>query len=401
MNLREAKGLLRGLAFRIRRAIGSMLPGGKISAFGAGQGFINAILIVNLDRQPRRWRRVIRELRRFQTADGVPLTSIARRFAAVDARDGRAVAATADVDSMYQIGDQLYVQPDARLAYCFGNEQPVRMTRQEVAVARSHVEVWKTIANGPDSHVLVLEDDIWFKRGAAATISRAWRAAIQRCGAEGGPHFLYLSYADAGGTAERIDVCDALFRPVRGLWFLSGYVLSREGARVLLRAMPVVGPVDMWVNYRFKELGALALTAPVILQRQDSGSDNSYSVLPYLARAGVVDAGSGPMAPKRMDTGALLAWTARGERDGLAMALSMLGLRVRVSDDEEDAICTQNLLSLLETFDVLVDAPLRPEALSAAVARSDVSFLLEQNVASLSEKSQALLPVSRTARLSA
>ena len=82
------------------------------------------------------------------------------------------------------------------------------------------------------------------------------------------------------------------------------------------------------------------------------------------------------------------------------MALSMLGLRVRVSDDEEDAICTQNLLSLLETFDVLVDAPLKPEALSAAVARSDVSFLLEQNAASLSEMSQALLPVSRTARLS-
>ena len=267
----------------------------KISAFGAGQGLISAILIVNLDRQPGRWRRVIRELRRFKTADDVPLTSIARRFAAVDARDGRAVAATADVDSMYRIGDQLYVQPDARLAHCFGNEQPVRMTRQEVAVARSHVEVWKTIANGPDSHVLVLEDDVWFKMGAAATISRAWRAAVQRCGAEGGPHFLYLSYADAGGTAERSDVCDVLFRPLRGLWFLSGYVLSREGAEALLRSMPVVGPVDMWINYRFSELGALALTSPVILQRQDSGSDNSYSVLPYLARAGVVDAGSGPM----------------------------------------------------------------------------------------------------------
>ena len=74
----------------------------------------------NHRRQPRqaakRWRRVTRELGRFRTFDGVPLTSITRRLAAVDARDGRAVAATADVDAMYRVGDQLYVQPDVRLA---------------------------------------------------------------------------------------------------------------------------------------------------------------------------------------------------------------------------------------------------------------------------------------------
>ncbi|PWQ87433.1 glycoside hydrolase, partial [Enterococcus faecium] len=80
--------------------------------------------------------------RRFRTADGVSLASMARRFAAVDARDGRAVAATADVDSTYRIGDQLYVQPDARLENCFPVNEPIKMTRQEIAVARSHVEVW-------------------------------------------------------------------------------------------------------------------------------------------------------------------------------------------------------------------------------------------------------------------
>src|SRR6185437_4267794 len=109
MNLREASGSLRRLAFRIWRAIVTILPGGRISAFGAGDDMIGSILIVNLDRQPRRLQRVLRELRRFRTSDGAPLTSIARRLAAVDARDGRAIAATADVDSMYCIGDQLYV----------------------------------------------------------------------------------------------------------------------------------------------------------------------------------------------------------------------------------------------------------------------------------------------------
>src|SRR5882724_1254131 len=398
MNPREASGSLRGLAFRISRVLAGIVPGGRISAFGAGDDRIGSILVVNLDRQPLRWRRVLRELGRFRMSDGAPLASIARRFAAVDARDSRAVAATADVDSTHRVGDQLYVQPDARLEECFGVDEPIRMTRQEVAVARSHVEVWKAVASGSDDHVLVLEDDVWFRRGAAAAIDRGWRAAIRRCRAEGGPRLLYLSYADAGGTAGRLDVCDALFRPARGLWFLSGYVLSREGAAALLRAMPVIGPVDLWINYRFDELRALALSSPAILQREDGSSDNSYSILPYLARAGIVDAGSAPMSPDRTGAGPVLAWTAGGEREGLAMALSMLGLRVRAFDGDEEAIRTQDLPNLFEVFDALVDAPLAPGALSAAIARMDTMFLLEANAALRSEMER--LPPSRTAVLS-
>lgn len=400
MNLREASGSLRKLAFRLWRAIASIHPGGRISAFGLGQGMINSIVIVNLDRQPRRWRRVLRELRRFRTSDGVPLTSIARRFSAVDARDGRAVAATADVDSTYRVGDHLYVQPDSRLEECFGVDEPIRMTRQEVAVARSHVEVWKAIATGPDDYVLVLEDDVWFRRGAAAAIERGWCAALQRCRADSGPHLLYLSYEDAGGTAERVDLCDALFRPRRGLWFLSGYVLSRRGAAALLRAMPVIGPVDLWINYRFEELGALALSSPAIMQRQDCASDNSYSALPYLARAGIVDAGSGPMPPERTRAGPLLAWTACSERESLAMALSMLGLRVRVFDGDEEAIETQDLPNLFEVFDALVDIPLAPGTLSALITRGDARFIFEKNASLRSELGPESLPPSRTAVLS-
>jgi hypothetical protein len=44
---------------------------------------------------------------------------------------------------MYRIGDQLFVQPDARLEGCFGVDEPTRMSWQGVAVARSHVEVFR------------------------------------------------------------------------------------------------------------------------------------------------------------------------------------------------------------------------------------------------------------------
>jgi len=399
MNLQEVASPLRRVAFRIWRVLAAIIPGGRISAFGGGAGRIGAILVVNLDRQPGRWRRVTRELGRFRTSEGVPLTSITRRLAAVDARDGRAVAATADVDATYRIGDQLHVQPDARLAECFAEDEQVRMTRQEVAVARSHVEAWKAVATGTDDHVLVLEDDVWFRPGAAAAIDRGWRAALRRCAVEGGPRLLYLSYADAGGTAVRDDPCDALFRPVRGLWFLSGYVLSRGGAAALLRAMPVVGPVDLWINYRFEELGALALSSPAIVQRQDEGSDNAYSVLPYLARAGIVDAGSGPMPPDRSHAGPVLAWTGGTEREGLATALSMLGLRVRAFDGDEEPMRERDLEEIFETFDVVVNAPLAPGALAAAAADGRSMFFLEAGAPPPAGMEPERLPPLRSAIL--
>ena len=368
MNLSKVVSPMRRLAFRTWRSLTVIIPGGRIRAFGGGTGQIGAILVVNLDRQPRRWRRVARELGRFRTSEGAPLTSITRRLAAVDARDGRAVAATVDVDAMYRIGDQLHVQPDAQLAECFAEDEPVRMTRQEVAIARSHVEAWKAVASGTDDYVLVLEDDVWFTPGAPAAIDRGWRGALRRCAFEGGPRLLYLSYDDAGGTAVRDDPCDVLFRPVRGLWFLSGYVLSREGAVALLQAMPVVGPVDLWMNYRFAELGALALSSPAIAQRQDGASDNAYSVLPYLARAGIVDAGYAAMTPNLPRVGPVLAWTARAERESLAMALSMLGLRVRAFDGDEEPMPERELKDVLKTFDALVDPPLMPATITAAAA---------------------------------
>jgi hypothetical protein len=251
------------------------------------------------------------------------------------------------------------------------------MTRQEVAVARSHVEAWKTVATGAEEYVLVLEDDVWFLPGAARAIDRSWRAALDRVSPEGGPHLLYLSYSDPDGTAVRQDQCGSIFRPERGLWFLSGYVLSRAGAKILLRAMPVVGPVDLWMNYRFPELGALALNSPAIEQRHDEVSANSYSVMPYLARAGIVDASSPMRPPKKTHIGHVLAWTAGEQSERLAMALSMLGLRVRTFDGNEEPLDETALRDALETFDALVDAPVAPSVLAAVAADERCRFLLE------------------------
>lgn len=375
MRLERPAKALRAAAFRLYRRVSAAVPGGRIDAFGADASRIGAILVINLDRQPRRMTRTVRELARFQDHKGRRLTDLVRRLPAIDARDGRAVAATADVDPCYVLDHQLYVQPDARLEACFGRNEAVTMTRQEIAVARSHVEAWKAVATGSEEHVLILEDDVWFRRGAAALIERAWREASTRGNGEG-LTMLYLSYEDAGGTCERADVGGTLFRPVRGLWFLCGYVLSRGGAQALLRAMPVVGPVDMWINRQFDRLRPLAIMTPAILQRPDAGSDNSYSVLPFLARAGIVDAEVLP-APARSYRIRIVAWTGRGAREPLAMALSMLGLRVLAFDATAPVVDDAEVNTLFNTFDVLVDPPFPPQDLPNGIAGLVTGLVLE------------------------
>lgn len=397
MNLGRVVSPLRTLAFTAWRSIAVRVPGARIRAFGAGAGQIGAITVINLDRQPWRWALVMRELGRFRTSNGVPLTAITQRLAAIDARDGRSAAATGDVDVMYRVGDQLHVQPDARLAECFPEDEPVRMTRQEVAVARSHVEAWKAIAEGTNQFVLVLEDDVWFTPGAPAAIDRGWRAARSRYAGDGGPKLLYVSYSDAGGTAAREDVFDGIFRAVRGLWFLSGYILSREGAADLLRAMPVVGPVDLWMNFRFAELGALALSAPAIAQRRDVRSDNAYSMLPYLARAGTVDASHGAKPPEVSHARQVLAWTAGAEQERLAMALSMLGLRVRAFDGDEPPMHERDLKEVFEAFDAVVDAPLAAATVEAVTADERFVILLEAGGRAPAGLERAQLSSSRLA----
>lgn len=379
MNVADALGPARHRVFRAWRRLTTALPAGRFESFGTGSGQVNAVVVINLNRQPTRWRLLIRELGRFQTADGAPMVTLTRRLPAVDARDGRAVAATADVDVIYCVGDQLYVQPDKRLADSFGPEEPVRMTRQEVAVARSHIEVWKSIAAGAHDHVLVLEDDVWFRPGAKEAINSGWSDAVAHSTGRQGPQLLYLSYAVGDPSARPLKLSSSVFRPTRGLWFLSGYVLSRSGAAELLRAMPVVGPVDLWVNYQLANLEAFALSSPALAQRNDVASSNAYSILPYLARAGIVDAERQLTHPAPWHTGPVFGWSGGEKQDRLAMALSMLGLRVRAFDKDEQPLSPQDLRETLQTFDALVDAPLDTAALSLIAADKAAVVVIEQS----------------------
>ena len=279
--------------YRLAHASRQLLPRQCCRAFGSADRAkrIARIYVINLDSEPDRWREMKRELGQIVDYSGDALTEHTMRFPAVDAKSfAQSPVQDGEVVPFYTLREQLFVEPQPRvLPDQFELDRPIRMSRPEVAVARSHVGVWRRIAAGEDAYALVLEDDAWFKRGFGRYLNRTWRELEPERDGTARFDMLYLSYKEVNGGAQKALLSASVFRPVRGLWYLSGYVLSRDGARKLLGRLPCRGPVDLWVNDQFGVLDVRATRQSLIGQRSDGESSNSYSILPTLSRIGVLD----------------------------------------------------------------------------------------------------------------
>jgi GR25 family glycosyltransferase involved in LPS biosynthesis len=269
------------------------------------------------------------ELSHLTDNSGQPISSLARRFKAVDGRRLPEPATPAAVTLSYSLADQLFVEPHPVLDEHFeAGSWGVEMTREEVAVALSHIAVWERVAASDCAYTLVLEDDVYFKRGFCRDLDKAWSELVRDRGNWPAFDLLYVSYEEAR-TGKRADpVSDSIFKPVSGLWQLSGYVVSRIGARKLLDALPVRGPVDTWINRRFAAIDVFATHRPIVKQRSDCRSANLYSILPVLSQVGLLTREKPLLIRSRPVSAPIFAFGAQGTGlTALAIALSMLGYR--------------------------------------------------------------------------
>ncbi len=334
MNLLEPLGVAQRLLHSLFLRTRTFLPVQQSMAFSpamaAGRDHIADIHVINLDRQPERLSAVHRELDRIVDAVGKPLSQRLIRHPACDARAVPVgVLESPDVDPYYTLADQLFVEPQPHaLPANFDLSRPIRMSDAEVAVAQSHIDVWKKIANSAAPYSLVLEDDVWFERGFGRLVDKAWREMRAADQAEPSFDVLYLSYKEVRHGAPKVAVSQNVFRPERGLWYLSGYVLSKRGARRLLALLPCRGPVDLWINQKFHEMDVRAVRRSVIAQRLDLQSTNSYSILPALTQIGILNNGTPGTFRQRPTEVPVFAFGAPDSGlSSLAMALSMLGYR--------------------------------------------------------------------------
>ena len=348
-----------------------LLPRQRCCAFGPASVAerIERIYVINLDRQPDRWVEMRRELDQILDCAGDALTQRTVRFPAADARSfARSPEADDEVGPIYTLGDQLFVEPQLHvLPDRFELDRPIRMSWPEVAVARSHVGVWHRIATGEDAYALVLEDDAWFKWGFGRYVDRAWRELAPDRDGTSRFDILYLSYREVRGGAQKALLSASVFRPERGLWHLSGYVLSREGARKLLRLLPCRGPVDLWMNLQFDALEVRATRRSLISQRSDWASTNSYSILPALSRIGVLDCEGHSLFQNRPQYRPVFAFGEEGSGlSSLAMALSMLGYRC--CSDLQDLPVEERAQLLSGSTDRVFDAYVNIGSLEASAA---------------------------------
>jgi len=165
-------------------------------------GVLRRIYVINLDRRPDRWKRVRRELDRFRDRHGERLSAIARRFSAVDSRYMEATPDPAVLIPRFTLADQLTVDPNPLLRIDDETRaRTIEMTKQEVAVALSHTEVWKLIANGDVPSALVLEDDVFMTYGFARDLEATWSSLTHPGTAEPDFDLLYLAFAEVGNAS--------------------------------------------------------------------------------------------------------------------------------------------------------------------------------------------------------
>ena len=87
-----------------------------------------------------------RELGLVSDASKVPLAMRAIRHSAIDAKTLEQSPPVDDVEPFYTLGDQLFVEPQPRaMPDRVELDRPIRMSRPEIAVALSHISVWREI----------------------------------------------------------------------------------------------------------------------------------------------------------------------------------------------------------------------------------------------------------------
>jgi len=263
-------------------------------------------------------------------SSGASIFDLTERYAAVDAAKFNShLPQGGDIDPIYTLRDQLFVEPQpATLPTQYKLDASIRMSKAEVAVAQSHINVWRKIAAGSHPYVLILEDDVWFHSNFSRNLDQAWNEVITDFDGTGAFDVLYVSYLEVKHGAPKVYETENVFRPERGLWHLSGYILSREGAAKLLQMLPCRGPIDLWINHHFKQLTVLATKKSLVEQRYDGGSTNSYSILPSLTAIGAINSEGPALFNVQPKTQPVFAFGPDGSGlSSLAIALSMLGYR--------------------------------------------------------------------------
>lgn len=271
------------LKFRLKKIFRFLIKQEELIAFGNNDNQINKIYVINLDRQKKRWQLIQQELKELKVQNNKNLLNFTERFSAVDAKEQS--IETSNINPYYRLEDQYFVDPNPELLKIIREKEiKIDLTKQEIAVALSHLSIWDKIIDENIKSGLILEDDIYFENKFSSKVNALWKEIIE---SKIEFDIIYLSFKKVDFNPDIKRISTNLSRPNRGIWWFSGYILSNQGAKKLKQKLPISGPVDLWINHKFNELEVFTCNDSIINQKLFIASDNNYSILPILSQIGI------------------------------------------------------------------------------------------------------------------
>lgn len=142
----------------------------------------------------------------------------------------------------------------------------------ESNIALGHASILYDIVKNKVPVSLILEDDIEFVPGFTGKLDKIVKEQLPDDW-----DILYLSTLPSRYGFKWEECSEDLIKVHNGVWWFSGLLVSERAAKKLTEAFPIIGPVDVWINYQFKDLNVYMTPVNLINQNQGLGSDNLYS----------------------------------------------------------------------------------------------------------------------------
>ena len=134
--------------------------------------------------------------------------------------------------------------------------------------------MWKDFVASGEKTAMFLEDDVYFVYDFEKKARSIFEKELPKDW-----DILYLSALPNKWGFTWDPHSKNLSRLYNGVWWMSGYCLTRKAAQHLLNELPIVGPIDVWINYKFEGLQVYLATDDLICQADNTESDNTYSFM--------------------------------------------------------------------------------------------------------------------------
>ena len=141
----------------------------------------------------------------------------------------------------------------------------------ESNVSLGHADILKDIVKKDIGVGLIMEDDILPSSKFTETLDEIFKNELPEDW-----DVLYLSTQTNHGF-KWTEHSEHLLKVSNGVWWFSGVVISQKAAQKLVKAFPIIGPIDVWINHQFKDLDVYMCKKNIIHQNWSLGSDNEHS----------------------------------------------------------------------------------------------------------------------------